>query len=58
LEEDTAVWAVESEPENSIAEQAKASGIEITMAGDAVKPRRIFEAVHEGAQAAKKLLFG
>ena len=32
-------------PDNSIAEEAKARGIEVALAGDAIEPRRIYQAI-------------
>lgn len=56
LEADTVIWAVGSRSDNSLADEARAAGLAVAVAGDAVEPRRIFEAVHEGQGAAEQLL--
>jgi len=58
LEADTVVWAVGSIPETGLAEAAREAGITVLSVGDAVEPRRILEAVHEGYKAARQFLYG
>ncbi|MBN2027544.1 MAG: FAD-dependent oxidoreductase [Actinobacteria bacterium] len=58
LEADTVVWAVGSIPETGLAEAAREAGIAALSVGDAVEPRRILEAVHEGYKAARQFLYG
>lgn len=58
IEADTVVWAVGSMPETGFAEMARKAGLEVVAAGDAVTPRRLLEAVHEGHEAARSLLYG
>jgi NADPH-dependent 2,4-dienoyl-CoA reductase/sulfur reductase-like enzyme len=53
---DTVVWAVGSRPELEVVEAAKELGLEVKVVGDAVKPRRLLEAVHEGYRAALELM--
>jgi 2,4-dienoyl-CoA reductase-like NADH-dependent reductase (Old Yellow Enzyme family)/thioredoxin reductase len=57
IEVDTVVWAVGSEPEREITHEVEELGLVGIAVGDLVEPRRILEAVHEGAQAAERLLF-
>ncbi len=57
IEVDTVVWAVGSEPENEIIKDAAAAGLMTIPVGDLVEPRRLLDAVREGAQAAESLLF-
>jgi 2,4-dienoyl-CoA reductase-like NADH-dependent reductase (Old Yellow Enzyme family)/thioredoxin reductase len=56
MEADTVVWAVGSEPELEVVEAARELDIEVKVVGDAVEPRRLLEAVHEGYQAAQEFL--
>jgi 2,4-dienoyl-CoA reductase-like NADH-dependent reductase (Old Yellow Enzyme family)/thioredoxin reductase len=58
MEVDTVIWAVGSKPEGEFAGAARQAGMEVIAVGDAVEPRRLLEAVHEGAGAAEKLLYG
>lgn len=58
IEVDTVVWAVGSRPEREFLEASKRAGIETMEAGDVIEPRRLLEAVHEGARTAAKLLYG
>jgi 2,4-dienoyl-CoA reductase-like NADH-dependent reductase (Old Yellow Enzyme family)/NADPH-dependent 2,4-dienoyl-CoA reductase/sulfur reductase-like enzyme len=58
LHADTVVWAVGSIPEAGLAETARDVGIEVLTVGDAVEPRRLLDAVHEGYKAARALLYG
>ena len=58
IEADTVIWAVGSVPETSCADKAREAGLEVIAVGDAVEPRRILEAVHEGHKAARSLLYG
>lgn len=57
IQADTVVWAVGSRPEKDLTEAAARAGLETQAVGDAVEPRRLIEAVHEGARAAEGLLF-
>lgn len=57
-EADTVVWAVGSISETGLAEAAREAGIAALDAGDAVEPRRLLEAVHEGHKAARRFLYG
>ncbi len=57
LEANTVIWAVGSKPERSLAALAEEAGLAVEVAGDAVEPRRVFEAVHEGQRAAEELLY-
>ena len=54
---DTVVWAVGAVSEKAVAEQAKKAGVKVVPVGDAVKPRRMLEAIHEGQKAAEQLLY-
>jgi NADPH-dependent 2,4-dienoyl-CoA reductase/sulfur reductase-like enzyme len=56
MEADTVVWAVGSAPELEIVEAARELGIDVKVVGDAVEPRRLLEAVHEGHGAALEFL--
>lgn len=58
IEVDSVVWAIGSRPETALAEAAREAGMTVIEVGDAVEPRRLLEAVHEGARAAEKLLYG
>jgi hypothetical protein len=58
LPADSVVWAVGAVPEREPLEAAAGLGLRVLEAGDAVAPRRILEAVHEGHEAARELLFG
>lgn len=58
IEADTVVWAVGSIPETALDEEAREAGITVAPAGDAVQPRRLLEAAHEGYKAARMLLYG
>jgi pyruvate/2-oxoglutarate dehydrogenase complex dihydrolipoamide dehydrogenase (E3) component len=57
IEVDTVVWAVGSEPESGIIAEAAEAGLPAVPVGDLVEPRRLLDAVREGAQAAEKLLY-
>jgi 2,4-dienoyl-CoA reductase-like NADH-dependent reductase (Old Yellow Enzyme family)/thioredoxin reductase len=57
MEVDTVVWAVGSEPESKIIDDADAVGVRALPAGDLIEPRRLLDAVREGEQAAEELLF-
>ena len=48
IEAKTVVFSVGSKPEDSLADQLTAAGIEVIKAGDCVKPRRILDSVREG----------
>jgi 2,4-dienoyl-CoA reductase-like NADH-dependent reductase (Old Yellow Enzyme family)/pyruvate/2-oxoglutarate dehydrogenase complex dihydrolipoamide dehydrogenase (E3) component len=52
---DTVVAAVGSKPANKLAKEIEQAGIPVFAIGDCVKPRKIFEAIHEGFQAAYHL---
>ncbi|KNZ40361.1 FAD-dependent oxidoreductase [Acetobacterium bakii] len=52
---DTVVLAVGYEPDNALAAALKESKVPFIVIGDAVKPRKIFEAVKEGFETAYKL---
>ena len=56
IEVDTVVWAVGSRPEGRLPEAAAAAGVEVRSVGDAVEPRRVLEAVHEGYWTAWELM--
>lgn len=58
LPADSVVWAAGAVPEREPLEAAAGLGLRVLEAGDAVAPRRILEAVHEGNEAARELLFG
>ncbi len=57
LDADTVVWAVGSLPETGLAEAASGMDIKMVTAGDAREPRRLLDAVHEGYNAARQLLY-
>ncbi|MFW6113612.1 MAG: hypothetical protein ACOC78_01660, partial [Actinomycetota bacterium] len=52
VEAETVVWAVGARPVKAVGEAAEKTGIGIKRVGDAVQPRRLLEAVHEGYHAA------
>ncbi len=54
---DSVVWAVGSLPDDEPLRTAKDMGMTAYAAGDAVEPRRLLEAVHEGHGTAMRLLF-
>ncbi len=56
-EADTVIWAVGSQPEKGVSEAAAKAGIKVVEAGDALEPRFLLDAVHEGAKAAEALLY-
>lgn len=58
LKVDNVIWAVGSVPEKESLEAVAESGLRSIAAGDVVTPRRLLEAVHEGAAAARRLLYG
>ncbi len=58
LRADTVLWAAGAVPERGPREAAAGLGLRVAEAGDAVSPRRLLEAVHEGAEAAEALLYG
>jgi 2,4-dienoyl-CoA reductase-like NADH-dependent reductase (Old Yellow Enzyme family)/thioredoxin reductase len=58
IEADTVIWAVGSVPATACADKAREAGLEVMVVGDAVEPRRLLEAVHEGHKAARSLLYG
>jgi len=55
---DSVVWAVGSRPSVQPAREAEELGLRVEVAGDAVAPRRLLEAIHEGTEAARRLLYG
>lgn len=57
VEADSVVWAVGSVPRREPLQAAAELGLKTESAGDAVEPRRLLEAVHEGAAAARALLY-
>jgi len=54
-EVDTVILAVGYESENALAAELKESKVPFTVIGDAVKPRKIYEAVKEGFETAYQL---
>lgn len=58
LPADSVVWAVGAVPVREPLDEAAELGLRVLGAGDAVAPRRILEAVHEGHGAACALLHG
>jgi NADH dehydrogenase FAD-containing subunit len=52
---DTVVIAIGSKPKNDLTEFIQQEGIPVYNIGDSVKPRRIFEAIHEGFKLAYSL---
>lgn len=52
---DTIVAAMGTISENSLYEELKDSGIQVCLIGDAQQPRKIMQAVYEGAQAARQI---
>jgi 2,4-dienoyl-CoA reductase-like NADH-dependent reductase (Old Yellow Enzyme family)/thioredoxin reductase len=52
---DTVVVAIGSKSKNDLTELIKEEGIQVYNIGDSAKPRRIFEAIHEGFQLAYNL---
>lgn len=52
---DAIVCAMGTRPENSLAEELSGLSIPVIVIGDAQKPRKIMQAVYEGAKAAKDL---
>lgn len=57
LEADSVVWAVGAVPNRKPLREAEVRGLQTLPAGDVAEPRRLLEAVHEGASAAWKLLY-
>ncbi|OFW59721.1 MAG: hypothetical protein A2W01_08040 [Candidatus Solincola sediminis] len=57
IEADSIVWAVGSRAERDLIDAVAGTGIAVRVAGDAVSPRRLIEAIHEGAGAAEELLY-
>ncbi|HBT47713.1 MAG TPA: NADH:flavin oxidoreductase [Peptococcaceae bacterium] len=55
LEADTVVAAVGSQPEDTLAREMEGSGIDYFVIGDALKPRRITEAVYEAVRVAHQI---
>lgn len=55
---DSVVWAVGSRPETQAAREAEERGLRVYVPGDAAEPRRLLEAIHEGNDAARRLLYG
>ena len=55
LEADNIVLATGSRPDKTLAESLQGKVPEIYLAGDCAEPRRIMEAVHEGAEAGLKI---
>lgn len=55
LPADTVVLACGSNPDTELIEKLEGTEIEVHLAGDCVKPRRIFEAVEEGARIGRTL---
>jgi len=49
------VTALGAEPENSLAVALESLGIPFHTAGDVIKPRRLFEAIHEGYRAGREI---
>jgi hypothetical protein len=48
------VTAMGATPENALVDIVEDSGIPIEVVGDAVSPRRLIEAVHEGDAAGRR----
>lgn len=57
IDADNVIWAVGSRTERDIIDAAGRAGVEVQAAGDAISPRRLVEAIFEGAQAAERLLY-
>ncbi|MDI6872863.1 MAG: NAD(P)/FAD-dependent oxidoreductase [Actinomycetota bacterium] len=57
LEADSVVWAVGSAPCREPLLVTEEMGLRTVSVGDAVEPRRLLEAIHEGASEARKLLY-
>jgi 2,4-dienoyl-CoA reductase-like NADH-dependent reductase (Old Yellow Enzyme family) len=57
IEADSVVWAVGSEPERGLVDACEEAGVRTATAGDCISPRRLVEAIHEGAKAARALLY-
>lgn len=52
---DTVVLAIGYQPDNALAEELKDSKVKFKVIGDAVKPRKIYDAVKEGFEAAAEI---
>lgn len=55
VEADTIVLAVGARPTTELVEALKAKGVPCVTAGDCVEPRRIHNAIYEGAQAGRQV---
>ena len=55
LEADNIVLATGTRPNNSLTKLLKGNVPELYEVGDCVEPRRILEAIHEGAEAALRI---
>ncbi|MGI9951681.1 FAD-dependent oxidoreductase [Moorellaceae bacterium AZ2] len=55
LEADTVVVAVGSQPEDALAREMEGSGIDYFVIGDALKPRRITQAIYEAVRIAHQI---
>jgi 2,4-dienoyl-CoA reductase-like NADH-dependent reductase (Old Yellow Enzyme family)/thioredoxin reductase len=51
----TVVFSVGAKPETALGEELAAAGVEVIMAGDCVKPRRILDSVAEGFLAGNRV---
>ncbi|MGQ9536141.1 MAG: oxidoreductase [Actinomycetota bacterium] len=57
VEADSVVWAVGAAPNVDPPRVTEEMGLKTVVAGDVMEPRRMLEAVSEGASAARKLLY-
>lgn len=55
IKADTVVLALGAEPNREVYENMKDECFEIHLIGDALKPRRILDAIHEGFETARKI---
>ncbi|MDD3718426.1 MAG: NAD(P)/FAD-dependent oxidoreductase [Actinomycetota bacterium] len=58
IEADAVIWAVGSVSRRELEEAAREAGLAVVAVGDAVEPRRLLDAVHEGYKAAVGFLYG
>lgn len=54
---DAVIWAVGSLPETALLEATRDKALDVITAGDASRPRRLLDAVHEGYEAARYFLY-
>ena len=55
IEAGTVIFSVGAKPEAALGEELTAAGLEVTTAGDCVKPRRIMDSVREGFLAGSRV---